>query len=399
MKTFLFVLIILAAIGALVSVVRGVILVPAGQPPRRGRRAGERKRAGAESDDVAARPVPGDRDRYRDPVPAGGTRPDRLNTGRPMVRLTKIYTRTGDGGETGLVDGSRAPKHHPRLHAIGEVDEANSALGVAIAALEEAEQCATLTRIQNDLFDLGADLATPGEDFAPSDTALRITAGQVARLEREIDAMNASLPPLRSFILPGGSPAAAALHLARAITRRAERAAVAAAAGMALNPHALAYLKPPLRSPVRARPRRGDGGRRRDTVGARRPARLSGERNLTTVRRLFTSSEGFPMLAHARPATDDGLAARSAKPGALGRARRAAVRRGRDAPAPPGCVARQMASGAHHLVLRDVRAARSHARLPPLRRALRLSVQLLLRGGGRAPRARSARHGQPAEQG
>ena len=99
-----------------------------------------------------------------------------------------------------------------------------------------------LSAIQNELFDLGADLATPGEDFAPSETALRITAGQVARLEREIDAMNSELEPLRSFILPGGGAGAAHLHLARAIVRRAERSAVAAAAGVALNRQALSYL-------------------------------------------------------------------------------------------------------------------------------------------------------------
>lgn len=162
-----------------------------------------------------------------------------------MVKLNRIYTRTGDDGTTGLVDGSRVPKHDPRMQAIGEVDEANSAIGVAVAALggEMAETHAMLARIQNELFDLGADLATPGEDFAPTDMALRIVPAQIARLEAEIDAMNAGLELLRSFILPGGSPAAAALHLARATTRRAERAAVAAAqAGAALNPAALRYL-------------------------------------------------------------------------------------------------------------------------------------------------------------
>ena len=126
------------------------------------------------------------------------------------------------------------------MAAIGDVDEANSAIGVAIAGLGETALSADLTRIQNDLFDLGADLATPGDDFAPSEMVLRITPDQVTRLEAEIDAMNAGLEPLRSFILPGG--AAAALHLARAITRRAERSAVAAAAAQRLKPAALAYL-------------------------------------------------------------------------------------------------------------------------------------------------------------
>lgn len=159
-----------------------------------------------------------------------------------MVKLTKIYTRTGDDGTTGLVDGSRASKADARLHAIGEVDEANSAIGVAIAALGDGAHAHWLRVIQNDLFDLGADLATPGADFAPSEMTLRIVASQVERLEAEIDTMNAQLEPLRSFILPGGSAAAAALQVARATVRRAERAAVAAATTVALNPLALAYL-------------------------------------------------------------------------------------------------------------------------------------------------------------
>ena len=128
------------------------------------------------------------------------------------------------------------------MAAIGDVDEANSAIGVAIAALGPGDLAIALTRIQNDLFDLGADLATPGEDFTPSEMTLRIVAGQVARLEAEIDGMNDHLSPLRSFILPGGSAGAAALHVARAITRRAERTAVAATQITPLNPAALSYL-------------------------------------------------------------------------------------------------------------------------------------------------------------
>lgn len=159
-----------------------------------------------------------------------------------MVKITTIYTRTGDGGTTGLVDGSRVAKTDPRLAAMGDVDEANSAIGVAITALGRGPVATALTRIQNDLFDLGADLATPGDDFTPSDRALRITSSQVARLEEEIDTLNAPLSPLRSFILPGGSAGAAALHLARAIVRRAERSAVYAAQTMSLNPQATAYL-------------------------------------------------------------------------------------------------------------------------------------------------------------
>jgi cob(I)alamin adenosyltransferase len=154
-----------------------------------------------------------------------------------LVKLTKIYTRTGDGGTTGLVDGSRRSKADMRMVAIGEVDEANSAIGVALLSVE-GPLGKRLTMIQNDLFDLGADLATPGE----VEGALRIIPEQVARLEAEIDAMNASLSPLTSFILPGGSPASAHLHLARAIARRAERAAVALAGQEAINPPALAYL-------------------------------------------------------------------------------------------------------------------------------------------------------------
>ena len=157
-----------------------------------------------------------------------------------MVKLNKIYTRTGDDGTSGLVDGSRAPKSGARLTAIGQVDEANCAVGLAIAELTSMTGLPDLGRIQNELFDLGADLATPfGTDFEQH--ALRIVPDQVARIEREIDAMNADLAPLTSFILPSGSRAIAAVHLARAIVRRAERAAVALAAEQ-VNPHALAYL-------------------------------------------------------------------------------------------------------------------------------------------------------------
>jgi cob(I)alamin adenosyltransferase len=155
-----------------------------------------------------------------------------------LVRLNNIYTRTGDDGTSGLVDGSRASKADPRFAAIGDVDEANSAIGVALLHVE-GEAVEMLSRIQNELFDLGADLATPGEDFAPSDMTLRIVPDQIERLEREIDAMNEDLEPLRSFILPAG-PGAAYLHLARAVARRAERSAVAVPAR--LNPLALTYL-------------------------------------------------------------------------------------------------------------------------------------------------------------
>ncbi|WP_137751321.1 cob(I)yrinic acid a,c-diamide adenosyltransferase [Sphingopyxis sp. L1A2A] len=163
-----------------------------------------------------------------------------------MVKLNKIYTRTGDDGTTGLVDGSRIAKSAPLMAAIGDVDEANSAIGIAAAALDPAcDAAAMLARIQNELFDLGADLATPADiqfGFGPHDMALRIVPSQIARLEDEIDRMNDDLDALKSFILPGGTDAAARLHLARAVTRRAERAAVAAGADRDLNPLALTYL-------------------------------------------------------------------------------------------------------------------------------------------------------------
>ncbi|MGE3691105.1 MAG: cob(I)yrinic acid a,c-diamide adenosyltransferase [Novosphingobium sp.] len=160
-----------------------------------------------------------------------------------MVKLNKIYTRTGDDGTTGLVDGSRRQKHAPRMEAIGAVDEANSAIGLAAVALANAEtNGAALSRIQNDLFDLGADIATPGDTFAPSDMVLRIVPEQIAWLETAIDALNEGLAPLTSFILPGGSEAAARVHVARASVRRAERALTALAAEEPTNPAALAYI-------------------------------------------------------------------------------------------------------------------------------------------------------------
>ena len=158
-----------------------------------------------------------------------------------MVKLNRIYTRTGDDGTTGLVDGSRTAKDAPRMAAIGDVDEANSVIGAA-AVHAEGAFLAQLRTIQNDLFDLGADLATPGEDFTPGEMTLRIVARQVERLKAEIDAMNAEMAALTSFILPGGTALAATLHIARSVVRRAERSAVAAAGCVSLNPLALAYL-------------------------------------------------------------------------------------------------------------------------------------------------------------
>jgi cob(I)alamin adenosyltransferase len=144
-----------------------------------------------------------------------------------MVVLNKIYTRTGDAGTTALGTGERVPKNSPRIAAYGAVDEANAQIGVARTLLAEGHQMldAMLGRIQNDLFDLGADLCMPERsDGGSQRERLRVSDAQVKRLEEEIDAMNAELAPLRSFVLPGGSPAAAALHVARTVCRRAERA-------------------------------------------------------------------------------------------------------------------------------------------------------------------------------
>lgn len=157
-----------------------------------------------------------------------------------MVRLTRIYTRGGDKGETSLGDGSRVAKQSLRVEAFGTVDEANAAIGLArLHASGEADTM--LARIQNDLFDLGADLCTP-EDGRRAAGALRVAAGQVERLEHEIDAINQELAPLDSFVLPGGTAASAHLHLARTIARRAERLVCALAAAEPVNPEAVRYL-------------------------------------------------------------------------------------------------------------------------------------------------------------
>jgi cob(I)alamin adenosyltransferase len=157
-----------------------------------------------------------------------------------VVRLTRIYTRGGDGGQTSLGDGARIAKHALRVAAYGTVDEANAAVGLA-RLHAEGEEDAMLARIQNDLFDLGADLCTP-EEGRRAAGALRIAAAQVARLEHEIDAMNKTLAPLDSFVLPGGTAAAAHLHLARTVTRRAERLVSELSAAEPVNPEALKYL-------------------------------------------------------------------------------------------------------------------------------------------------------------
>ena len=159
-----------------------------------------------------------------------------------MVELTRIYTRGGDTGETSLGNGVRVPKDSLRVSAIGDVDETNATVGLArlhLAGQPGADPM--LARVQDDLFDLGADLANPGEDF-DNESALRITEAQVRRLEVEIDTTNADLPALDSFVLPGGTPAAAQLHLARTVARRAERTMTALATAEPVNPAALMYI-------------------------------------------------------------------------------------------------------------------------------------------------------------
>ncbi|MDD2867141.1 cob(I)yrinic acid a,c-diamide adenosyltransferase [Neomegalonema sp.] len=164
-----------------------------------------------------------------------------------MVVLNRIYTRTGDKGETALSDGSRRPKHDLRVEAYGCVDEANAALGLArlhAAGIPGGEMDAALGRIQNELFDLGADLSRPDmeKDSEEKYTPLRMIPSQTERLEQEIDAMNKDLAALRSFVLPGGSPLAAWLHLGRTMARRAERRATELAAREDVNPAAITYL-------------------------------------------------------------------------------------------------------------------------------------------------------------
>jgi len=154
-----------------------------------------------------------------------------------VVKLTRIYTKGGDKGLTSLGSGKRVPKHDPRVDAYGHVDEANAAVGLARLHTKGAAD-AMLDRIQNDLFDLGADLCRP--DAKEGD--LRILESQVLRLEREIDQMNAALQPLESFVLPGGSPAAAYLHLARTVARRAERAITSLAESNPVNPIVIKYI-------------------------------------------------------------------------------------------------------------------------------------------------------------
>ena len=161
-----------------------------------------------------------------------------------MVELNRIYTRAGDGGQTALVGGETRPKHDLRVESYGTVDETNAVIGLArLHSPEDRELDVMLARIQNDLFDLGADLATPQVERKGRED-LRIAEGQVERLEAEIDAMNDGLEPLRSFVLPGGTPASAHLHVARTVCRRAERlvTALAEKPGEVVSPGAIKYL-------------------------------------------------------------------------------------------------------------------------------------------------------------
>ena len=159
-----------------------------------------------------------------------------------MVYLSRIYTKTGDQGDTGLGDGRRVPKDHPRVAAYGSVDELNAVLGLALASTPNLEHRQLLESIQNDLFDVGADLCVPQTDSEIADKVLRVRPEQSERLEKAIDELNAALAPLRSFVLPGGTPSAAWCHLARTVCRRAERDVVTLARAETLNPQVIIYL-------------------------------------------------------------------------------------------------------------------------------------------------------------
>lgn len=159
-----------------------------------------------------------------------------------MVVLSKIYTKTGDRGDTGLGDGTRVPKHDLRIAAYGTVDELNAVLGLALTSGLSEELAALLRTIQHDLFDVGADLCVPQRDAPTRRTVLRVTEAYVTRLEQAIDAFNTRLTPLRSFVLPGGTPPAAWLHLARTVCRRAERETVALGQRDPINAQAIIYL-------------------------------------------------------------------------------------------------------------------------------------------------------------
>jgi cob(I)alamin adenosyltransferase len=159
-----------------------------------------------------------------------------------MVFLSRIYTKSGDAGETGLGDGGRVPKDHPRVVAYGGVDELNAVLGLLLAQCPDLPEAELLRGIQNDLFDVGADLCVPQPGDEAPGQRLRVRPEQAARLESAIDRLNEPLAPLKSFILPGGSPASAWCHLARTVCRRAERDVVTLARGETINPQVIVYL-------------------------------------------------------------------------------------------------------------------------------------------------------------
>ena len=159
-----------------------------------------------------------------------------------MVYLSRIYTKTGDRGDTALGDGTRVPKDHPRVAAYGDVDELNAVLGLLLASRPDLPEAELVRGIQNDLFDVGADLCRPQPADEPPGQRLRVQPRQAQRLEEAIDRLNAGLAPLTSFVLPGGRPAAAWCHLARTVCRRAERAAVTLARTEPVNPQVIVYL-------------------------------------------------------------------------------------------------------------------------------------------------------------
>ena len=159
-----------------------------------------------------------------------------------MVYLSRIYTKAGDAGETGLGDGRRVAKDHPRVEAYGQVDELNAVLGLLVAHCPDTAEGELVRSIQNDLFDVGADLCVPPAEGEQPGQCLRVTAAQAERLEKAIDRLNEPMEPLRSFVLPGGTPAAAWLHLARTVCRRAERAVVTLTRSEPVNPQVVVYL-------------------------------------------------------------------------------------------------------------------------------------------------------------
>jgi cob(I)alamin adenosyltransferase len=159
-----------------------------------------------------------------------------------MVYLSRIYTKTGDGGETALGDGTRVPKNHPRVKAYGSVDELNAILGLFLAQSPQMPEADLLRSIQNDLFDVGADLCVPLPPAGETEKRLRVQPRQAEQLEKAIDRLNAKLQPLKSFVLPGGSPDSAWCHFARTVCRRAEREVVTLTRIEAINPQVIVYL-------------------------------------------------------------------------------------------------------------------------------------------------------------